>query len=365
MPAPGPSHQTPLAAELKRLIKLNGPISVADYMSACLSDPKHGYYARKDPLGPSGDFITAPEISQIFGELIGVWCVGVWESMGSPSSFVLAELGPGRGTLMADAIRASRIRPAFLESATIAMVEINEDLRRAQAASLRGYTSPTWVDHISDLPPGPLIVIANEFFDALPIRQFVKTEDGWAERMVGFDDTGALSFGLRRLPDAAEDRTDAGIGAVREDCASAKTIVKQLAERIAADGGAALIVDYGYRQPGFGDTLQALRQHQYDDPLAHPGEADLTAHVDFASLSAVASDNGAVVGPILDQATFLSRMEIEARAAMLAKSAGEDTRGAIATAVRRLTAPEEMGSQFKAMAFASHGVSLPAFDGVT
>ena len=363
-----PSVETgtaPLTAKLIRRIEANGPISVSDFMVACLADPEYGYYTRHDPLGRAGDFITAPEISQIFGELIGIWCVAVWEAMESPDRFVLAELGPGRGTLLADALRAARLRPPFGEAATIALVEINEGLKQAQRSLLQELASPIWVDRPEDLPPGPLIVVANEFFDALPIQQFVRTGDGWAERMVGIDDTGGLTFGLRPMPNPGGlPSADDGIpeGSVYETCPAARAITTHLAERISRDGGAALFVDYGHAKPGFGDTLQAVRSHEYDAPLAHPGLADLTAHVDFAALGSAASEAGAEVRPVIDQAEFLARMGIDIRAETLTRDQNEATRQVIASTVDRLIGADQMGQLFKALAFSSNGISVPAFD---
>lgn len=358
------TEQTTLAAKLIRRIETDGPISVSEFMTACLADPEHGYYTRHDPLGRSGDFITAPEISQIFGELIGIWCLAAWQAMGSPDRFVLAELGPGRGTLMADALRAARLRPGFGDAATIALVEINEGLKTAQRTALQDLATPIWVDRPDALPSGPLIVIANEFFDALPIRQFVRTDKGWAERMVGLGDNGSLAFGLQPLPELGfSPPADGNVpeGAVYEACPSATAITAALSERIAHDGGAALFIDYGHAEPGFGDTLQAVRSHRYDDPLAHPGRADLTAHVDFAALARAAS-GGSEVRPVIDQATFLERMGIDIRAETLARGQDEPTQSAIASAVERLAGTDQMGRLFKAFAFASKGINLPAFD---
>ncbi len=354
---------TPLAAELIRRIHAEGPISVADYMAACLADPQHGYYTRHDPLGAAGDFITAPEISQIFGELIGLWCLSVWLELGSPSHFVLAELGPGRGTLMADALRAASIRPAFAEAADIVFMEMNEALRRAQAEALQSFAPPTWITGVDALPSGPLIVIANEFFDALPIYQYVSTGSGWAERMIGLANDGRLAFGLRPVgPSSPLNGADAPLGSVLESCPSAAVIVTALAERIAGAGGAALIIDYGHARHGLGDTLQAVRAHGYDDPLAHPGAVDLTAHVDFAALSKAAAKGGAAPHPIIDQATFLGRMGIAHRVDALSRGKDAAATAAIAAGAARLTAADQMGQLFKALAFSSPGLTLPAFD---
>lgn len=358
-----PSEPTPLAAELVRRIRAAGPISVADYMAACLADPRHGYYTRNDPLGAKGDFITAPEISQIFGELIGLWCLSVWLELDSPERFVLAELGPGRGTLMADALRAAAIRPAFAAAAQVVLMEMNEDLRRAQAEALESIAAPRWIASVDELPTGPVIVVANEFFDALPIYQYVSTRSGWAERMIGLGEDDRLAFGLRPVEAAsALNGTTAPVGSVLETCPAATGIVTALAERIAAESGAALVIDYGHAEHGFGDTLQAVRSHGYDDPLAHPGAVDLTAHVDFAALAKAAAKGGATPRAIIDQATFLARMGIAHRVDALSRGKDAATAEAIAAGAQRLTAPDQMGQLFKVLAFASPGLALPAFD---
>ena len=314
---------TPLAERLVARIRLNGPISIADYMAACLGDPDYGYYMRREPFGRGGDFVTAPEVSQIFGELVGAWCLATWEAMGSPAPFVFAELGPGRGTLMADILRTARLRPAFIDAARVHLVEMSPRLRDAQRVALtQSAERLAWVDRVDDLPAGPLILIANEFFDALPIHQFVADADGWAERMVGLDEDDRLAFGLLPrsglppapagnrddLPKTAGIRSprgaaggcrppsprrgwrgvDAGQPATVEISPARGAVMHAIAERLAREGGAALVIDYGYEGPAFGDTLQAVRRHEYADPLAAPGEADLTAHVDFAALATAA-----------------------------------------------------------------------------
>ena len=354
---------TPLAARLFDRINSEGPISIADYMAACLSDPRHGYYTGRDPLGRSGDFTTAPEISQMFGELIGLWCVSVWEAMGSPNKFTLAELGPGRGTLMADALRAAAIRPGFAAAAKLALVEISPPLREIQAAALRGLTQPDWFENVPDLPAGPVMAIANEFFDALPVRQFARTGNGWAERVVGLKGD-RLAFGLRPAvpPSLPSGLADAKAGAIWQHSAAAGGVAGDLAARIVAEGGAALIIDYGHAAPGLGDTLQAVRDHQYDEPLAHPGEADLTAHVDFAALAASASGAGAITRPVIDQATLLRRLGIAERAERLGRGKDAATIASIEAATKRLTVPDKMGRLFKALAYSSRGIHLPAFD---
>ena len=359
---------TPLGARIAALIAEAGPITVADYMAMCLGDPEHGYYMAREPFGRGGDFVTAPEISQVFGELIGLWAVAAWMAMGAPPSVALVELGPGRGTLMADLLRAARVRPAFREAAAVHLVESSPRLRAVQEATLAGQ-AVTWHAAIDTLPPGPSIVVANEFFDALPIRQYARTGGGWAERMVGLDGEGRLAFGLRpaggaspspalALPEAGREGEP-----ILEVSPAATAIMAALAARIARDGGALLAIDYGYEGPAFGDTLQAMRRHAFVDPLADPGEADLTAHVDFAALARAASEGGARPRPLLTQGAFLTRLGIGTRAARLAAGKDAGAAAAIAAAVRRLTAPEAMGTLFKVLAVAHSGLAaLPAFD---
>ena len=413
---------TPLGERIAALIRAGGPMTVADYMAICLGDPEHGYYMRRDPFGRAGDFVTAPEVSQMFGELIGLWAVATFEAMEAPRRFVLAEAGPGRGTLMADLLRAAKVRPAFLAAAEVHLVETSPHLRTLQAERLAAVgIAPTWHDGVAGLPAGPLVFIANEFFDALPVRQLVKTPQGWAERMVGLDGEGRLAFGLRALEglphlshgersERAAERVAPGEGlrphhqghtpspASRSSIASATSphgrgegppppspiasptsppgrgeeilelspastaIMEALAGRIAQQGGAALVVDYGYEGPAFGDTLQAVRAHAYADPLAEPGEADLTAHVDFAALAAAAAKAGAVPRRLLDQGTFLRRIGLEQRARRLAAGKDAATEAAIAAAVERLAGPAAMGTLFKVLAVGAPGLALPAFD---
>lgn len=354
-----------LAGKLARLIAAVGPISVADYMSLVLSDPEHGYYTTRTAIGLDGDFITAPEISQMFGELIGIWCVATYEALGRPKRLTLVELGPGRGTLMADLLRAGRIDPGFARAVEVHLVEISPELRRRQAEHLAGLASPVWHDRIDDLPAGPLIVIANEFFDALPIRQFVRTGRGWRERVVGLDADGNLAFGIgAAAPDPAllpAGALEAPEGAVAEINRPAEAIVETLAHRLVQHGGAALIFDYGHLRSGFGETLQAVRAHRYADPLRQPGECDLTAHVDFARLARAATAGGAaVLGPVT-QGDFLLAIGLTERAGALGAGKDAAEQQAIVAAVERLAGPEEMGTLFKAMALTHPPMPLPGF----
>jgi NADH dehydrogenase [ubiquinone] 1 alpha subcomplex assembly factor 7 len=359
---------TALRGELAWLIASEGPISVERYMGLALSHPRHGYYRSRDPFGARGDFITAPEISQMFGELIGLWAADCWAKMGNPEGLALVELGPGRGTLMADALRAARAMPGFLEASSVHLVETSEVLRAAQRDTLaRADTAGVpiaWHGRFADIPEGPLILIANEFFDALPIRQYMRGAQGWRERLIGLDDKGALAFGLSANIEPAL-RLVAPEGAVLEICPEGLALTRDIATRLLANGGAALVIDYGHVRPGFGDTLQAMRRHRFVDPLAAPGEADLTAHVDFAALGRAARDAGAALHGPVRQGDLLRALGIEARAQRLKMSAIPPQAAAIDAALARLTgeAAGEMGALFKAMAIASPSLpSLAGFD---
>ncbi|MDJ0824514.1 MAG: SAM-dependent methyltransferase [Rhodobacter sp.] len=348
---------TPLAELLIRRIAATGPISVAEFMADCLMHPAHGYYSTRDPLGAAGDFTTAPEISQMFGELIGLALAQTWADQGAPAPVTLAELGPGRGTLMADALRAAAKFPGFADAAQVHLVEASPALRARQRATLPGH-AVTWHDHAGTLPEAPLLLIANEFFDALPIRQFQRDPSGWRERQVGLTD-GALAFGLSApapLAELAPRRADTTPGDIVETCAPARPVMGAIANRIAAHGGAALIVDYGdWRSRG--DTLQAVRGHAPEDPLAHPGAADLTAHVDFEALAQAAP--GLAHSRLTPQGVFLERLGITARAQALAGALSGDALTAHIAAHRRLTHPAEMGSLFKVLALYPPGLSPP------
>lgn len=361
---------TALKQRILRRIAEQGPISVAEYMALCLADPRDGYYTREEPgrdqFGAKGDFVTAPEVSQMFGELLGLWCVDAWTRLlGAPRPVELVELGPGRGTLMADALRAAAAAPEFLEAARINLVEISPSLKRKQRAALAGL-DVRWHDSFDAVPEGPLLLVANEFFDALPLRQFAATEQGAAERMVGLDESGAaLRFGLapgpspwaKLLPPAL---ARAPVGSVVELSPASLALVQAIAGRIAARGGAALILDYGPAQSEPGDTLQAVRRHRKTGVLDEPGEADLTAHVDFQALAAAAEAAGARAWGSAPQGEFLKRLGIERRARRLSAGADSRQRRDIDAALKRLLAPEEMGTLFKALALAPRDTGTPA-----
>jgi NADH dehydrogenase [ubiquinone] 1 alpha subcomplex assembly factor 7 len=355
----------PLENLIREMIIENGPMSLETYMTLVLTHPAYGYYASKMPLGASGDFITAPEISQMFGELISLWCIAVWRAMGEPRPFLLVELGPGRGTLMADALRAARIVPDFLAAVDLHLVETNKVLRQCQRAALiESGVAASWHQSASELPSGPAIIIANEFFDCLPVRQFVRSPDGWHERLVGLDGEGRLCFGL--APDPAPGFSAPGEpGQVFEAGLARARLMTQLAERIAEQGGALLVIDYGYDMQGRGETLQAVKGHRFANPLRDPGEGDLTAHVDFCSLAGAArAAGGEVYGP-LTQGEWLTRLGIYERAAKLRRHASEFQSAAIDSALNRLAggslAPglRDMARLFKVLAVTKPGLGVP------
>ena len=338
-------------------IAQTGPMSIADYMATCLMHPEHGYYSTRDPFGAQGDFITAPEISQMFGELLGLCLAQCWLDQGAPKPFTLAELGPGRGTLMADILRATARVPGFHDAANIHLVEASPTLRQVQAETLKAYT-PEWHDTVTALPDAPLFLVANEFFDALPIRQFIRDGDGWAERVIGLSD-GELAFGrtdalpLSELDHRLEDTKD---GDLVETCTPAQTIMSHIGAMIGAHGGAALIIDYGDWR-SLGDTFQALQAQKKVGPLDNPGNADLTAHVDFEAL--VKTCAPAVHSRLTPQGVFLERLGITPRAqALAAKLSG----GALETHIaahRRLTHPDEMGLLFKVIGITPDASTTP------
>lgn len=337
---------------LARIARL-GPISVADYMAECLHDPTYGYYATRDPLGRGGDFITSPEISQMFGELIGLWLAQVWMDQGQPQG-VLAELGPGRGTLMADALRATKGVPGFHAAMEVHLVEASPVLRAAQAKTLHDHT-PTFHDSLGDLPEAPLFLIANEFFDALPIRQFQLSDAGdWQERQIGASD-GALIWGLAP-PAPLEIRDGLTPGMIVETCAPAEAITQEVGRRIATHGGAAILIDYG-DDNSRGDTFQAIANHTFADPLHTPGDADLTAHVAFAPIAQAAKP--ATASTLTPQGVFFERLGITARAQTLATSLSGAALDAHIAAHRRLTHPDEMGTLFKVLALTPPGTPPP------
>lgn len=351
---------TPLADKLRRVIEANGPISVAEYMALCLGDPEHGYYATRDPFGAAGDFVTAPDVSQMFGEIVGAWLIEAWRLAGAPNPAALVELGPGRGTLMADILRVSERLPEFRQAVEVNLVETSPVLRQRQRETLQASGMDiAWRDTLLDCPARPVFVVANEFFDALPVRQFVRRNGEWRERVVGLGEDARLAFGVgaARLDDGPAARE----GAILELRPAGVALMAEIARRIVADGGAALVIDYGHAETALGDTLQAVRRHAYADPLEAPGEADLTAHVDFAALARAARAEGAATHGPMPQGAFLTALGMSARAERLAAAADDDTRVSIAAALRRLTAADEMGTLFKVLAVTPQGVVPPPF----
>lgn len=342
---------TPLARSLARRIAAAGPITVAEFMTECLLHPEHGYYTTHEPFGAAGDFITAPEISQMFGELIGLCLAQAWIDQGRPAPFCLAEIGPGRGTLMADMLRACRGVAGFVEAAEVRLVEASAALRARQRETLGGAADVRWCDSADDLPDLPLFLVANEFFDALPIRQFQRGTEGWRERVVGLaPDRAALAFGLSApapLAALAHRLADTSPGEIVERRPAAAPVMAAIGTRIARRGGGALIVDYG-AGPSRGDTLQALRRHKPEDPLARPGEADLTAHVDFVDLARAAPPGTAVART--GQGAFLEGLGVSARARALARGLSGAALESHIAAHRRLTHPDEMGTLFQVLA---------------
>jgi NADH dehydrogenase [ubiquinone] 1 alpha subcomplex assembly factor 7 len=351
---------TPLLLKLRERIRRDGPLSVDAYMQACIGDPEHGYWRRRDTIGAAGDFVTAPEISQIFGELIGLWCVVTWQQLGSPKPLRLIELGPGRGTLMRDALRAARKVPGFLEAATLHLVEISDALRVAQRemlATLPDLPAITWHETIGDVPEGPAIIVANEFLDALPIRQLVHVDGAWHERVVALDAKGALTFAQGEKANFAADASlQPEAGAIVELREGEELLLAELTARHGPLVG--LFIDYGPAAVTVGDTLQAVRRHGYVDPLAAPGRADLTAHVLFAGLAEKVGVAGLAADGPMTQAEFLGRLGIAERATRL-MAANPGKAAQIEAGVQRLMAPTGMGQLFKVLAVRSRTLPAP------
>jgi NADH dehydrogenase [ubiquinone] 1 alpha subcomplex assembly factor 7 len=357
----------PLEVEIRQRIERGGPISVANYMTMCLTHPRHGYYMTRDPFGTAGDFTTAPEISQMFGELVGLWASSVWQQMGSPPGLILVELGPGRGSMMLDALRAAQLVRGFRSSVEVHFVEISPALEQRQRQSLGGISVPvTWHRSLDEVPEGPTIILANEFFDALPVNQVVMCADGWHERVVKIDANDRLQFSAARDPYPLFDPLlpksigEVRIGEIYEWRSDQMAL--EIGRRVMRGRGAALVIDYGHRKSATGDTMQAVGEHRFADPLTKPGQIDLTAHVDFDALAQAAESMGArSYGPI-DQGDFLRYLGIESRAAALKAGAPHGKAAEIDAALRRLTADggDAMGRLFKAIAFTHPNLDPPA-----
>lgn len=353
---------TPLKKILLDEIKANGPMRLEDYMQRALADPTHGYYMQRQPFGESsqhgGDFITAPEVSQMFGELLGAWLADLWQRMGAPAPFCLAELGPGRGTLMADILRAARVLPDFIAAMQVHFVETSPHLRAAQKQLV---PHAVWHDTLNDLPDMPTLLIANEFFDALPVQQYRKDGDSWRPIEVTAEgDSLVLSAGDKQatpfsdaltacLPAPLNEALNEAV--IVESAAAVEHAMQNVTEHIAKYGGSALIIDYGHAEPASGDSFQALRGHAPVDPLAEPGLADLTAHVNFPLLAHIAQRAGLVAAPIIEQGLFLEALGLSLRAQQLKEISPERTAD-IESERHRLAAPQEMGALFKVLAVA-------------
>lgn len=360
------SEQTPLEIEIRRRIAAAGPMPVDEYMGLCLAHPEYGYYITRDPLGSRGDFITAPEVSQMFGELIGLWMTAVWKQMGAPPHVRVIELGPGRGTLMKDALRAAQVVPAFRDAVALHLIEISPVLEGLQERTLEPLSLPMfWHPSLTDVPDGPAIIIANEFFDALPIKQAIKQENGWHERQIGIDENGKLALTIAADPIPHFDRLllqtvrAAPVESIYEW--RAESAAFDLGRRLADNGGIALVIDYGHAASDAGDTLQAVGQHSYADPLVAPGTVDLTAHVDFQTLIRAVEAMGAKgYGPI-EQGQFLRLLGIETRAHTLKAKASRAVAAEVDAALARLIGHGRtgMGELFKVAAFAHPSVGAP------
>ncbi len=360
-----------MANELKNyltgLIKHQGDLPISEYMRICLYHPRYGYYNQENPIGRSGDFITAPEISQIFGEIIGLWAANIWHNMGSPKRFYLVELGGGYGSLMADMLRAQKIVPHMHEALEVHMVETSEKLSQKQKQKIEAlaYDIPCfWHKDIKTLPDdAPVLFIGNEFFDALPVHHIQKKNESWHERCVGLDIADELIFTLSEeslqppathplIDDAKEDD-------ILEFSTDALALISQVAERIKKQRGACLFADYGYAYPHFGETLQAVKAHKFVDILENPGCADMTAHVDFGALAQTAFVHDIKILPLLSQAAFLNILGIKQRAEALTQNADEQTQKAIISQVERLTGEKQMGNLFKIFMCGSHDIPMP------
>jgi len=361
---------TPLEAEVRRRIQRAGPMPVRQYMELCLSHPVHGYYTTRDPLGRGGDFITAPEISQVFGELLGLWAASAWHRMGQPENVRLVEIGPGRGTMILDMLRAVKVVPAFRAAVVLHLVEISPALQERQQQGLATLDVPVmWHQTLDEVPDGPAIVLANELFDALPVNQAIKQFNGWYERVVEIGSDGSLAFGMANEVIPLFDQLvppsmrDAPIGAVYEW--RADNLPLALSRRLVHQGGAALVIDYGHVESAAGDTLQAVGGHAFVDPLQSIGEVDLTAHVDFQALALAAESMGARVSGPIEQGHFLRNLGIEKRTATLKSLVSPEKRAEIDSAVGRLLGEgrTEMGKLFKALGIAHPSIGkLPGFE---
>ena len=343
-----------LIQELKHLISENGSLSIAQYMSLCLTHPEHGYYMQQDSI--KDDFLTAPETSQMFGELIGAWLITMWQSLGSPSPFSLVELGAGTGTLMQDILRTSILSPTFHQSAQVHLVEISPTLQQQQRTRLKDSGVPiVWHQSCDTLPSLPTFLVANEFLDALPIHQWINDNQDWRERVITLDEHENLQFSTTsallsptHLPESYESESN---GAVFENSPAREAIIDQIAHHLTSTMGISLFIDYGHWHSGFGDTLQAVKSHTPTNILEHSGQSDLTSHVDFQPLTDCAQKIGCSVSPPTDQGSFLLELGLIERAKKLSESKPPKESDIIHNAVDRLSSQSQMGSLFKVMGF--------------
>ncbi len=360
---------TPLGEKIKNLVRINGPMSVTDYFALCLSDPEFGYYRTHEPFGTSGDFITAPEVSQIFGEMIGVFLVNAWKRHGLPNPVRLTEIGPGRGTMMSDMLRViAKLAPDLYRDSTVHLVETSPRLRQVQHDTLVDHIDKiAWHDSVDQVPDGFILLVANELFDAIPIRQFVKVGAHFVERVVSLGEDNDLIFSIGTavldpsfLPQGSETMAD---GTIYEFSPARRAVMDMLCQRLKQEGGTALIIDYGHMATSFGDTLQALRAHNYDPPLAHPGVADLTSHVDFEDLARTAISAGVSLTGCMRQGDFLVGLGIKDRAGSLGRGKDAATQNMLIEAVNRLAGAGEgrMGELFKVLAVSTPALSLAPF----
>jgi SAM-dependent MidA family methyltransferase len=360
---------TALGEKIKSIIRATGPISVTDYFSLCLADPEYGYYKTRQPFGTAGDFVTAPEVSQLFGEMIGIFLVHAWQRHGKPANVRLVEIGPGRGTMMADMLRViARIAPSLHDTINIHLVETSERLREIQQQKLSDHEGRiAWHSGFDEVPSGFTLLAANELFDAIPIRQFVRTATGFRERVIEFDIDGELTFAAgvagidpSLLPDTPKPLP---LGATFEIAPARQAVMTMISDRLAAEGGTAVVIDYGHMITSFGDTLQAVRMHEYDPPLEHPGEADLTSHVDFQHLAETALASGMHINGCAHQGDFLIGLGLMERAAALGRDRDGAVQQGIQLAVDRLAGAGEgkMGELFKVLAISSPAIDLMPF----
>ncbi|MFC5445545.1 class I SAM-dependent methyltransferase [Rhizobium halophytocola] len=360
---------TALGDKIKSLIRANGPMSVTDYFSLCLADPEHGYYQTRNPFGSSGDFVTAPEVSQLFGEMVGLFLVHAWQAHGQPLPVRLVEVGPGRGTMMSDILRVTaRVAPDFYAGATVHLVETSDRLQAVQKKTLSRHGDKiSWQHGFDELPDGFTLLVANELFDAIPLRQFVKSGTSFRERMVSLDadDNLAFTVGVATLdPAYLQDFTRLpDDGTIFEIAPARLSVLQVMCERLKAFGGTTLLIDYGHLTTGFGDTLQAVMAHEFDDPLAHPGLADLTSHVDFEQLVRLAQALEMQVNGCMHQGDFLRGLGLEQRAQALANGKSPGIQHDIAIAVDRLAGagPGKMGELFKVLCLSSPTIKVAPF----